>query len=62
MKKKKKYYKNIIKILKRYLVINAFMHPKVSDLKSLKSILFDKILNYDLEIETIVKEISDFIP
>lgn len=38
------------------------MHPKVSDLKSLKSILFDKILNYDLEIENIVNEISDFIP
>ena len=42
------------------IIINAFHHPGVLNMKSLKFVLFDRILNYDNEIEDIVQEISFF--
>ena len=45
-----------------FLLINTFHLPCVSDLKSIKCVLFDKVLNYDVNIDELIKETTNFIP
>ena len=45
------------------LVINSFHNGKVKDLKSLKSLLYDKVLSFDIDLgERVLKELAVTLP
>lgn len=41
------------------ILVNAFHIPKVKDIRSLKEVLFDKILNYQINIDDYIERVAE---
>ena len=39
-----------------FLIINTFQNPRINDMKTAKSLLFDKVLSYDISLEDAIKQ------